>query len=194
MAQRKTEPGKVPISAFQKTATDIKIKLSIRKGAEKHGIDGTTLKRYLKKVAKDGTDNATMGYFSHRKVFTAAMETDLAQHLCYRLYGLTPSKVRSLAWEYASKNNIKRPQNWITEKMAGKHWLNDFMHRYKLSLRVPEATSTARATAFNRHNVSIDFDDLNSVMEQYKFDPGHIYNMDKTGCSTVQSYNSFRYL
>ena len=82
-----------------------------------------TLKRYLEKVAKDGTDNATMGYSSHRKVFTAAMETDLAQHLmdlCNRFYGLTPSKVRSLAWEYASKNNIKRPQNWVTEKMSGK--------------------------------------------------------------------------
>ena len=86
------------ISAFQKTATDIKNKLSIRNGAEKHGIDRMTLKRYLEKVAKDGsTDNATVGYSSHRKVFTAAMETDLAQHLCYMFYGLTPTKVRSLA-------------------------------------------------------------------------------------------------
>ena len=147
-----------------------------------------TLKRYLKKVAKDGsTDNATVGYSSHRKAFTAAMETDLGKHLCFRFYGLTPSKVRSLAWEYASKNTIKRPQNWVTEKMAGKKWLNNFMHRYKLSLRVAEATSAAKATAFNRHNVSIFFDNLNSVMEQYKFDPGHIYNMDKTGCSIAQS-------
>ena len=81
---------------FHKAATDIREnKLSIRKGAEKHGIDRMTLKRYLEKVAKDGTDNATMGYSSHRKVFTAAMETDLAQHLmdlCNRFYGLTPSK------------------------------------------------------------------------------------------------------
>ena len=142
-----------------------------------------------------------MGYSSHRKVFTAAMETDLAQHLmhlCNKFYGLTPSKVRYLAWEYAAKNNKKRPQNWVTEKMAGKKWLNNFMHRhiknYKLSLRVPEATSAARATAFNRHNVSIFFDNLYSVIEQYKFDPGLIYNMDKTGCSTVQNYISFRYL
>ena len=144
-----------------------------------------TLKRY------------PMGYSSHRKVFTAAMETDLAQHrldLCNRFYGLTPSKVRYLAWEYASKNNIKRPQNWVTEKMAGKKWLNNFMHRYKLSLRVPEATSAARATAFNRRNVSTLFDNLYSEMEQHKFDPGLIYNMDETGCSTVQNYNSFRYL
>ena len=105
------------------------------------------------------------------------METDLAQHLmdlCNRFNGLTPSKVRSVAWEYASKNNIKRSQNWVTEKMAGKKWLNNFMHHYKLSLRVSEATSAARATAFNRHYVSIFFDNLYSVMEQNKFDPGHI--------------------
>ena len=57
MAQRKTKQGKVPISAFQKAATDIKEnKLSIMKGAEKHGIDIMTLKRYLEKVAKDGTE------------------------------------------------------------------------------------------------------------------------------------------
>ena len=57
MAQRKTERGKVPILAFQMAATDIRgNKLSIRKGAEKHGIDRMTLKRYLEKVAKDGTE------------------------------------------------------------------------------------------------------------------------------------------
>ena len=57
MVQRKTERGKVPISAFPKAATDIgENKLSIRKGAEKHVIDRTTLKRYLEKVAKDGTE------------------------------------------------------------------------------------------------------------------------------------------
>ena len=122
------------------------------------------------------------------------MKTDLAQRFYCRFYGWTPGKVRSLAWEYGSKNNIKKPQNWVTEKIAGEKWLNDFMHRYKLSLRVPEATSAARATAFNMHNVSIFFDNLYSVMEQCKFDTGHIYNMDITGCFTDQSYNSFRYL
>ena len=59
MAQHKTERGKVPISAFQKAATDIREnKFSIRRGAEKHGIGGMTLKR------------SPMGYSSHRKVFT----------------------------------------------------------------------------------------------------------------------------
>ena len=57
MAQRKTERGKVPISAFEKAATDIgENKLSVRKAAEKNGIDRMTLKRYLEKVAKDGTE------------------------------------------------------------------------------------------------------------------------------------------
>ena len=52
-----------------------------------------TFKRYLEKVAKDGTDNASVGNSSHRKAFTATMVTDLAQHPCYRFYGLTPNEV-----------------------------------------------------------------------------------------------------
>ena len=61
------------------------------------------------------------------------------------------------------------------------------MHRHNLSLRVLEATSAARAIAFNETNASIHFGNLYLVMEKYKFDPGQIYNMDETGCSTVQT-------
>ena len=52
---------------------------------------------------------------------------------------------------------------------------------------VPAATSEARATAFNKTNVSIYFNNLNSVMGKHKFDPGQIYNIDETGCTTVQT-------
>ena len=71
--------------------------------------------------------------------------------------------------------------------MTGKKWLHEFRHRHNLSLRVPEPTSAATATAFNKTNVSIYFNNLYSVMGKYKFDPGQIYNMDETGCSTVQT-------
>ena len=195
MVKRKTDRGKVPLIVFQNAAMDIRDnQLSIRKCAEKYGIDRMTLKRYLEKVAERGEDNATMGYSSHRKVFTAKMESDLAQHLigvCNRFYGLTPGKVRTLAWEYATKNNVEMPETWNAEKRSGKKWLSKFMNRHNLSLRVPEATSAARATAFNKTNVSFYFDNLYSLMEKHKFNPGQIYNMDETGCTTVQSPKKF---
>ena len=76
------------------------------------------------------------------------------------------------------------PESCTTDKWLAKKWLHEFMHRHNLSLRVPEAI------AFNKTNVSIYFNNLYSVMGKHKFDSGQIYNMDETGCSTVQTLKS----
>ena len=43
-----------------------------------------------------------------------------------------------------------------------------------------------RANAFNRVSVGLFFDNLTDVMNQYKFQPQDIYNVDETGLHTVQ--------
>jgi len=73
------------------------------------------------------------------------------------------------------------------KQKAGIDWWVGFKSRYSLSMRTSEATSFARATAFNRHVVGKFYDNLDSAMDRYKFQPDDIYNSDESGCTRVQT-------
>ena len=62
-----------------------------------------------------------------------------------------------------------------------------FKSRHGIAIRQPEATSLARATAFNRYVVDQFYDNLAMVMDKYKFEPKDIFNVDESGCHTVQT-------
>ncbi|XP_046972346.1 uncharacterized protein LOC124539067 [Vanessa cardui] len=71
--------------------------------------------------------------------------------------------------------------------MAGEVWLRSFMKRHPvLSLRLPQPTSIARATSFNRINVQLYFQNYTSVVDKYKLQAKDIWNVDETGITTVQ--------
>ena len=53
-------------------------------------------------------------------------------------------------------------------------------------MRKHEATSLARATAFNPHTVGKFFDQLGDLYDRYKFEMHDICNLDETGCTTTQ--------
>lgn len=101
-------------------------------------------------------------------------------------YGLTPREVRRFAYTYAVACNRRIPPSWTKSQIAGTDWFTSFMKRNnELSLRLPQATSMARATSFNRTNVAMFFNNLSTVLTRLKVDACDIWNVDETGVTTV---------
>jgi len=201
--QRTTKRGCIPPSIMLiavKEALDGH--LSVRAVGHKYGIDHATLSRYCKKYKKisQPADTSmseagvglpmTVGYSKSRQVLTDEDEKLLEEYVkkaASLYYGLSPKEIRVLAFEFANQNNKAVPRNWKVDGRAGSDWFTSFLKRHPgLSVREPEATSIARATNFNKTNVSAFFDNLSTVLERHKFGPENIFNIDETGVTTVQ--------
>jgi len=154
------------------------------KAAKQFGVPRTTVQRLAKQ--ESGEVKRCLG--SRKPVFSAHMELELVQHIKEmdrRLFGFTASELRKLAYQYAEVNNLQHDFN-DDRKEAGKEWFYSFMSRHpELSVRTPENTSAARASAFNPVTVSKFFDLLEGEIDKHKFTPDRIYNVDETGVTTV---------
>lgn len=156
----------------------------------RYNIPKPTFRRHLKCLNKKANNDAK----NHGRLttFSTEMEMELAQHILKleaRLFGLTISDIRRLAFQLASRNQI--PNTFNAEKgMAGKAWYYNFMARHPyLSLRQPEKVSLARAAGFNKKNVYEFFDILERTVDEHGFTAMTIYNVDESGFSTVQKRN-----
>ena len=188
--KRKTEKGTYSLEAINNAVQRIlKNSEKIRKVADEIGIDKSTLCRYVKKT-KAEQEITTVGYYGNRKIFNDQAEAEICDYLknSARMYfGLTPVEVRNLAFQIASKNNINMPHSWLEKSIAGEEWLHSFLKRHKdLTIRTPEATSIGRAASFNQENVTRFYENLKIVRERHNFEAKDIYNVDETGCTTVQ--------
>ena len=155
----RTERGKFSTADLQDAAGKVnEDKRSIRSVAKEAGIC-VTLNRYIKKH-RDGIPLSIPSYNTESKqVFSEAQESEFESYIKKAVdiyFGLSPKDVRVLAFQCAKKFNIKMPSTRKEKKCAGSDWLNGFLKRHpSLSIRVPEPTSFARATSFNRENVKI---------------------------------------
>lgn len=199
--KRKTARGLIEPGLMLRAAREVKIYgKSIRSVAKDLGINYRTLTRYCKKFTAEEISNMSVstpttkiGYQKNRQVFTDEQEAELEKYLLHAssvYFGLSPKEVRKLAFELAVSNKLKVPKSWESNKLAGSDWFTSFLKRHpSLSIRTPEATSLARATSFNPHNVQKFFDNLESVIKRYNIQPHDIWNMDETGVTTVQKPN-----
>lgn len=162
-----------------------------KKASCSYNVPQTTLEDRVKKARQSNLPPqvaAKKGMGRFKPVFTDAQEKEIVNHVVAleeRLFGVTMTELREIAFQLAEKNNISHNFNKL-EKMAGKEWLYSFLERHpQLRLRNPEKTSLARAKGFNRTAVGKFFNLLQSVYDKYNFSPCDIYNVDETGILTV---------
>ena len=185
---RKTDKGQVPREVMERAIQAVKEGMPVRKAAKTYSIARTTLKNNLVKAKEDSTAKLEPNY-KHSQIFK---ETSLANYLekCSGMFhGLTTKNVRTLAYEMAFLNRIEMPATWTEKQFAGREWLFGFLRRHEtLAIPQPEATSFARATAFNRATVGAFFDILHDCLEKIKIGASgdRIFNLDETGATTVQ--------
>lgn len=124
-----------------------------------------------------------------QKSLTQDMEKCLVNHILdleSRLFGVTPRELRFLAYKLAERSGQDHQFN-REKKMASREWLRRFLSRNQsISVRIPEATSAARAQAFNKPQIEKYFNKLQEIIEKENIHPTMIYNMDETGLTTVQ--------
>ena len=123
-------------------------------------------------------------------IFAPHMVRDLSDHVkqtAKMFHGLSKEKVLQLAYTFAIANSIRVQSSWTVNKKAGQDFWLSSKETNGLAIRSPEATSLARASAFNQHRVGEFYENLSTVMDRYKFSPNDIYNLDETGVHTVQN-------
>lgn len=151
--------GQSDISQYMEAYDELKTGMSLRRAAEKYNINYVSLLRYKRKreANKDESNESTsMGYNAHNRVFTDSQEKSLTTYLILctdvRL-GLSPKEARKFSYEWAVKNNLKRPSTWDSNGIAGEDWFRGFLGRNpELSIRTAEETSVSWEKSFNMVN------------------------------------------
>ena len=121
---KKSDKGQKSLDVLKKAAAEVRKGDSIRNAAKSNGICRMTLKRFISTTNRNNTD-ISFGYQTmavSKMVLSREMETDLARHvkdMAKTFYGLTSTKCRILAFDFAKKNGIRVPESWERDKKAG---------------------------------------------------------------------------
>ncbi|XP_039751300.1 uncharacterized protein LOC120627373 [Pararge aegeria] len=192
--KRKTDRGMASREIYDLAAEEVTLRQkTYRDAASSYNLNHTSLYRYMKKKtsyeANETANAPTVGY-PEKTVFTASEEKVLCDYLlnCAAAnFGLRTKEARTFAYRLDIEYNKKIPSSWTNHEMAGEVWLRSFMKRHPvLSLRLPQPTSIARATSFNRTNVQLFFQNYTAVVDKHKLQGKDIWNVDESGITTVQ--------
>jgi len=161
--------------------------MGLNQAAKYFVVPKATLQRHVKGLNKRSREGEKQ--LCRPQDLTEEMEQDLVSHILLmesRFYGLTRSSLLKLAYQIAARNNVTTRFN-DDKQAAGKEWLHGFLKRNPaIALRIPEATSLARAAGFNRQRVAGFYTLLQKIVTDEKLSASSIYNMDETGFTAVQ--------
>lgn len=162
---KKTNRSFVSQKMYEMAYQEIKSKrTSIRVAASSYNFNHVSLFQFVKKkkafVANLIDNPPSIGYVK-QMIFTEEGENISYQYIltCAAAnYGLKTKETRKLAFRLVKEHNKKFPKSWEENEMTGEVWFQLFMKRHpNLSLKLPQPTSIARATSFNKTNVNLFF-------------------------------------
>lgn len=118
----------------------------------------------LRKRIRLGTVPTSLGRYQY--VFNMEMERRLVQYikkLDNLFYGLIVKELQLLTYQFAEQNKLSHPFNKDT-KMVGKEWVKSFCKPHNLTVRQSEKVSAARASGFNKNQISRFFENLKTFV------------------------------
>jgi len=185
---RKSTRGSWSEERMQQAINALGQGMPLKTCAAQFSVPRNTLRRHwLKKLKK----HPGCTHLGRQSILGPSVEKDLVDYIMNledKGFGLTPTDVRELAFDYAERNNITHTFDKEL-KAAGLDWWSGFRlrHRSMLSIRKPEALSLARAAAMNRPAVTNYFKILEREMQRLGITdkPSCIYNCDESGLSLV---------
>ena len=124
----------------------------------------------------------------HAPALPEDVEKELHDHIKrmeQSLYGLTVLDVQQVAFDLAeplrSESSLQQDEKACRQGLAA--W---FFKRYgDLSVRTPQETNLSRAVGLNRPKVQQFFALYKDLLQKHQYQPSQIWNMDKSGISTV---------
>jgi len=161
-------------------------KLSLRGIARAHNVPFESLRR---RISGPASLNAHTHLLGKKTVLPKAAEIDLAGHikeLAAVGFPCSRDDIRTLAYEYAVKNNIKGFS--VKKQKAGYYWFDGFMSRFPdLVVKSAENLSVPRAMGMNPTQVSQWFSSYEGILQRLGIHdcPSHIWNFDETGCQNI---------
>ena len=189
--KRTTTRAEYSQADLEKAVSEVKQGGKIRDVASRYKMHASTLSRAIKRQINTGT--LIKPKIGVSTLFSFEQERELVDYIknsARMFHGISLEQAQKLAFSFAGNIGIQTPEPWTKNKGASRDWVYGFRRRHcDLSLRVPEATSLARVRGFNKEDVDLFFDNLEKIRDKHPFTPLQIWNLDETGCMTVQKPN-----